>query len=536
MRIRKILSFALGLPSLSTAAPAYNSRHYGNSTCRQTKVAIIGGGIAGVTAAQALANQSVTNFLILEYNDDIGGRVHNTKLGSDENGKPYTVELGANWIQGLGVEDGPENPVWTFSKQVNLTSPYSDFSSILTYDSTGYNNYSDIIDEFEEYWAIFEQDAGTILSENLQDRSFRAGLWQSGWRPKQDAQKKAVEWWMWDWETSQTPEESSFVFGITGYNLTYYRFSEDNDFSVDQRGFNAWLKGQAAQFLKANDTRVLFNTVVTGIQYSDTGVTITNEDGSCVEADYAINTVSLGVLQNDVIQFTPELPDWKQDGIATFTMGTYTKIFYQFNETFWPEDSQFFLYAHPTTRGYYPVWQSLSTPGFLEGSNIIFATVVDEQSYRVEAQDDEITKAEGLEVLRQMFPDVDIPEPIAFKYPRWTQTPWAYGSYSNWPTGTTLEMHQNLRANVGRLYFAGEATSAEYFGFMHGAWFEGREAGEKIAGMITAECRNPESGCDGYLSYEVLHGTTEFSEYNADNGMGDSPFFVAGGVKPEGQA
>ena len=30
-------------------------------------------------------------------------------------------------------------------------------------------------------------------------------------------------------------------------------------------------------------------------------------------------------------------------------------------------------------------------------------------------------------------------------------------------------MHQNLRANVGRVWFAGEATSAEYYGFLHGA-------------------------------------------------------------------
>jgi polyamine oxidase len=51
-----------------------------------------------------------------------------------------------------------------------------------------------------------------------------------------------------------------------------------------------------SEVLKANDTRLLFNTVVTIVEYSDTGVTITDEDGSCVEADYAINTVSLGVL------------------------------------------------------------------------------------------------------------------------------------------------------------------------------------------------------------------------------------------------
>ena len=413
------------------------------------------------------------------------------KFGSDANGEPLTIELGANWIQGLGDHtDGPENPVWTFSKEANLSSTYSDYDSITTYDETGAKNFTHLLEEFTNYWDIFEQNAGMILTENLQDRTFRAGLMQSGWRPQGNAAKQAVEWWNWDFETAQTPQESSFVFGITGYNFTFYGFSDENYFSTDQRGFNYWLRVQAAKFLEPDDARLHLNTVVTNVSYSDTGVTITNEDGSCVEADYAISTVSLGVLQNDVITFEPELPSWKQDGIATFAMGTYTKMFFQFNETFWPTDKQFFLYADPTTRGYYTVWQSLSCEGFFPGSNIIFVTLVDEQSYRVEAQDNETTKAEGMAVLRKMFPDIDVPEPTAFFYPRWTQTPWAYGSYSNWPAGTTLEMHENLRANVGRLYFAGEATSAEYFGFLHGAWYEGREAGERIAGDITSNCKN----------------------------------------------
>lgn len=354
-----------------------------------------------------------------------------------------------------------------------------------------------------------------------------AGLYQSGWKPKKNMAAQAVEWWNWDWETTYSPEESSFVFGVTGYNLTFYQFSEENNFAVDQRGFNIWLKGVAGTFLKGNDSKLLFNTVVTDVEYSDDGVKVIMEDGSCVEADYAICTFSLGVLQNDAVNFSPAFPEWKDTAIATFQMGTYTKIFYQFNETFWDPDTQYFLYASPTQRGYYPVWQSLSTEGFMPGSNIIFATVVGRESYRIEAQDDEITKQEGLEVLREMFPDADIPEPTAFMYPRWSLFPWSHGSYSNWPVGTTLENHQNLRANVQRLYFAGEHTSSEYYGFLHGAWFEGQEAGQRIAGIIAEECKNVDSGCGDYAAYEVLEGTTPYEQYNAFNGMGADPFFVA---------
>jgi len=216
--------------------------------------------------------------------------------------------------------------------------------------------------------------------------------------------------------------------------------------------------------------------VVTNITYTDDGITITNDDGSCISADYAICTFSVGVLQNDVVVFDPPLPEWKQRSIATFQMGTYTKIFMQFppDQVFWDTDVQFFLYADPLTRGYYPVFQSLDGPGFLPGSGILFVTVVEEQSYTVEAQDNEVTKQQVLAVLRAMYGPENVPMPTAFMYPRWSLEPWTFGSYSNWPPGTTLEQHQNLRANVGRLYFAGEATNAEYYGFLQGAYFEGQ--------------------------------------------------------------
>lgn len=151
-------------------------------------------------------------------------------------------------------------------------------------------------------------------------------------------------------------------------------------------------------------------------------------------------------------------------------MGTYTKIFLQFDpeQQFWDDETQFFLYADSVERGWYPVWQSLTGADFIPGSGILFVTVVNEQSYHVEAQSDNATLVEVMAVLRTMYPEVNIPEPIDFMYPRWSLEPWAHGSYSNWPPGTSLQMHQNLRANAGRLYFAGEATSAQYFGFLQG--------------------------------------------------------------------
>ena len=193
-------------------------------------------------------------------------------------------------------------------------------------------------------------------------------------------------------------------------------------------------------------------------------------------------------------------------------MSTYTKIFLQFSpdKVFWNKNTQFFLYGS-NNRGYYPLFQSLDHDDFLAGSGILFVTVVAEQSYRVESQPDEVTKAEILVVLKQMFGKDVVPDPIAFYYPRWAQTPWAKGSYSNWPPGTSLEMHQNLRANLGRLYFAGEHTSAEMFGFLHGAWFEGKAAGEKIVKCLKF------GACQQDRRYELLHGTTDAKQYDLSN-------------------
>ncbi|MCJ1243590.1 hypothetical protein MMC30_000787 [Trapelia coarctata] len=522
--LRIIVSYTVCLfvvGALATASPLYKD-HTANSTCRKTKVAVLGAGVAGITAAQALSNNSVSDFLIVEYNSEIGGRCRHAPFGKDAKGKPYTIELGANWIQGTISPGGPENPIWTLVKKYKVRNQFNDQMSILTYDVTGPVDYTAKYVAFEEAYAKVEQDAGYILRDNLQDRSFRAALNLAGWKPIGDPQAMAVEWVLMDYEYAETVEVTSQEFTIANYNSTYYGFSEANQMVIDQRGYNTFIHGQASEFLKKNDTRLLLNAIVTNITWSDDSVVVTNADGSCIEADYAITTFSVGVLQSGDVTFTPPLPDWKQIAIETFQMATYTKIFFQFppDKIFWDKSKELFLYASPR-RGYYPIWQSLDHKGFLPGSGIFFVTVVTDQSVIVDKQDDETTKQQILVTLRQMFGQHNVPEPIDFMYPRWSTTPWAYGSYSNWPPGLTLEGHQNLRANTGRLWFAGEATSTEYYGYLHGAWFEGQYVGNAIAGCLngskTENCKNEER-------YRVLHGKTSLEEYSARNGWFHNSF------------
>jgi polyamine oxidase len=85
-------------------------------------------------------------------------------------------------------------------------------------------------------------------------------------------------------------------------------------------------------------------------------------------------------------------------------------------------------------------------------------------SKRIEALSDEQVQAEVMSVLRSMFPNIIIPDPLDFTFPRWHSDPLYRGSFSNWPSSFFSQHHDNLRANVGRLFFAGEATSQKYFG------------------------------------------------------------------------
>ncbi|KAF5613362.1 n1-acetylpolyamine oxidase [Fusarium tjaetaba] len=504
------------LTTLSTTAQSAVLPREKQGSCTKTKVAILGAGVAGIAAAQNLTNAGIDDFIIVEYNDYIGGRMRKQSFGKNADGKPYTIEFGANWVEGIGSEATHENPIWQLAKKYDLKSNKSDYENYLTFDHKGQTNWSSTIKDLEKIYSKAEAEAGRLLLSNLQDTSVRAAIRSAGWRPdKDDMHAQAADWWKWDFESAWTPDESGLIFGVAGGNATFGYFSDVSNLVVDQRGFSTIIQEEAKTFLKNGDSRLRLKTTVKGVKYGKDGVKITTEKGDCIQADYAICTFSLGVLQSNTTEFSPPLPDWKQSAIDQFAMGTYTKIFMQFEEAFWDNKTQFFLYADPLERGRYPLFQSLNPKGFAPGSNILFGTVTGEQAWRVERQSNNETMEEILDVLRLMFPKKNVTTPTAFTYPRWSTEPWAYGSYSNWPVGMTLEKHQNMRANVERLYFAGEANSAEFFGFLHGAYTEGRDIANKIGNILNGKAGDDEFDME---RYENLHGTTFVDEYDEDNG------------------
>ncbi|KMR05319.1 peroxisomal n -acetyl-spermine spermidine oxidase [Lasius niger] len=76
---------------------------------KRTKTIIVGAGAAGIAAASKLLQKGMKDFVILEANDRIGGRVHTLNFGEN------VVDLGAQWVHG---ESG--NVVFELASKHNL--------------------------------------------------------------------------------------------------------------------------------------------------------------------------------------------------------------------------------------------------------------------------------------------------------------------------------------------------------------------------------------------------------------------------------
>ena len=92
------------------------------SKTRRTKVLILGAGVAGLVAAKTLQANGISDFLILEAQDYIGGRFKQRSFAG------VKLEEGANWIH---YADDKENPLWELKKKHNLRGIYTNYSDVI---------------------------------------------------------------------------------------------------------------------------------------------------------------------------------------------------------------------------------------------------------------------------------------------------------------------------------------------------------------------------------------------------------------------
>ncbi|KAG0168652.1 hypothetical protein DFQ28_004578 [Apophysomyces sp. BC1034] len=471
--------------SVSVAISSLTGAVQATKTIR-TKVVILGGGVSGISAARNLTQSGIDDFVIVEARDILGGRAQDAAFADTR------VELGCNWVQGLGT-----NPINELRKKYKLKTAVTNGDDVTFYDQNGkIKGGKKTYDRFNEAYEAVAKMSDYRIANNMADVSVRTSLDMVGWKPLTPLEK-AVEYYVFDWESAETPEVSSSIYSTINDNATYNGFGPGSDgdlFVVDKRGFKYPFIQEAKKFLKQNDSRLKLNTQVTKVEYNKKGVTVYTDKDEIIHADYAIVTFSLGVLQNNDVKWAPEFPSWKKEGLAGFHMATYTKIFMNFPYQFW-DDNQFTVYADPGRRGYFNAWQNLNAKGFYPKNtttNIFFVTVTQDQSYDVESMTDKEVQDEIMVVLRSMYGD-HVPEPTEFLFPRWHSNPLFRGTYSNWPIGELGQHHVNMKAPLNnRLFFAGEAMHNEEFGFLQGAWLSGEETAANVAQCIKKRCPRAE--------------------------------------------
>ncbi|GLJ18931.1 hypothetical protein SUGI_0338570 [Cryptomeria japonica] len=253
--------------------------------------------MSGIMVAKTLSDNGVKDFVILEVTNRIGGKMYKESIAG------YTVEKGANWVEGVGGTK--MNPIWPLANNSNLST-------------------------------LLQKSGGEDISILASQRTF-------GHVPITPLEM-AIDFFLYDFEIAEPPRVTSLK--NVEPNPTFEEFGEDEYFIADSRGYEYIVHRIAQEFLHSANGSI-----------SNPRLKL-NKDGTVYTAENAIVSVSVGVLQTKLIELKPDLPLWKLMAIYKWDLVIYCKIFMKFPSKFWPNGpgTEFFMYAHEK-RGYYNFWQ-----------------------------------------------------------------------------------------------------------------------------------------------------------------------------------
>ena len=396
-------------------------------------VAIIGAGAAGLGAAHALKDSGLS-CVVLEARDRVGGRGHTIMAAPG-----ITFDLGCGWLHSanensfvriaeeLGFEINKTLPPWR-ERAYGKAFPQEERA--------------DFIRSLDE---VFQRmhDAAKTGRDAPADTCLEPG---NRWNPMIDA-------------------ISTYINGCELDRVSILDFDAYEDTNVNwrvRRGYGALMAAYGAPLPLA------FNCAVTLIDHSAKRVRIETSLGA-LTADKVIITVPTNLIADETIRFHPALPD-KVDAAANLPLGLADKVMLALDEPeALPSEGNLRAATMRTEMGTYHL-RPFGQPcieGFFGGR---FARQLEDAGDGAIAAHsiDEIASLLGNDFRRKLKP---------LKESRWANDPFARGSYSH-----ALPGHAGKRAVLAepvdsRLFFAGEATSPNFFSTAHGA----RDSGERAA-------------------------------------------------------
>jgi monoamine oxidase len=405
-------------------------------------VAIIGAGAAGLGAAHALKNSGLST-IVLEARDRAGGRGHTIIAAPN-----IAFDLGCGWLH-----SADENSFVDIAGRLNFE-----------------------IDKTRPPWREQSFDTGFPLAERMDfiaaldalydraEEAARQALKSGHDGPASDYLEPGNRW------NPMIDALSSYINGCELDIVSVLDMDAYEDTEINWRvrhGYGALMAAYGAT------TPLVLGCNVTLIDHAGRRVRIETSRGT-LSADKVIVTVPTNLIADEAIRFHPALPA-KVDAAAGLPLGLADKVMLALDEPeALPKDGNLRGATMRTAMGSYhlrPFGQAC-IEGFFGGS---FAkTLEDAGPGAFAAQSiDEIAGLLGNDYRRKL-------KPLAES--RWSHDPFARGSYSH-----ALPGHAGDRAVLaapvdGRLFFAGEATSPNFFSTAHGA----RDSGERAAKEVMA--------------------------------------------------
>ncbi len=411
--------------------------------------------MAGLGAARVLHDAGV-RVTVIEARDRTGGRTYTSHLWPD-----LPVDMGASWIHGT---EG--NPVTTLARAQGLKITPTSYKRSLTFDQHGRR-------------IEFRKPARKALSlvsaarRHVKDAEADVSL-QAAIEASRDWQRLSLR----DRRIARLAINTRIEHEYSGdwSRLSAWHFDQGKDFpgheAVVTPGFGPILSHLAHGL----DLRL--GEPVTSVAPRPSGIEVTTSCGSH-RADFAIVTLPLGVLQSGAVRFAEPLAKRRQRAIDGLGMGLLNKCVLRFDRAFWPADTDWIDFLGPVEN----LWADWTSYLPATGQAMIMGFNAARVAEEVEAWDDDTTTASALKALREMF-GTAVSSPSGSQISRWRRDPYALGAYSFTAQGTSRSDRLALFGTEwdGKLWFAGEATSAEQPATVHGALFTGRDAAAGLLG------------------------------------------------------